>query len=323
MADADVYSLFSGDEASAQEQAMALANALRQRQQQAAQLRGLALGTSLGENPMLAGLNRSATQAADALSGEAGQQQGLLAQAGGQRAGHALQRAMQAQSQRFQAGQGALDRAAQGQVAGARLAIEQARAQREAEKAGREVGTGLRKEFHLLPQVKEFNDINAAFESLKVAAENPSGAGGVATIFSFMKLLDPGVAVMEGDVERIRAAGGPAAKYAHLYEAALTGNPLPPQVRADIVEAASQLYQTRLGQYQQLAERYRGLAQKANASPDDVVPAVGAQRGPTQGGSFSLEAPPARVQVSNGKETLDIDAADLAAAEADGYRRVR
>jgi hypothetical protein len=42
---------------------------------------------------------------------------------------------------------------------------------------------------------------------------------------------------------------------------------------------------------------------------------------PKSGGDFNLS--PGKVRVSNGKETFEVDVADLASAEAEGFKAVR
>lgn len=111
MADADIYSLFMGDEPTAQEQAMALAQALRRKQQAAAGARGLSMVASLGQNPLLQGIQQTAMRAGDSAGMEAQQGQRMLAGAGEMRAGQRLQQLLQERSQAFNAGEAEKDRA--------------------------------------------------------------------------------------------------------------------------------------------------------------------------------------------------------------------
>lgn len=131
--------------------------------------------------------------------------------------------------------------------------------------------TGLRKEFDSLPEVKEFRGMGSNYETLKQAAADPSGPAGITTIFSFMKMLDPGVAVMEGDVNLIRSSGGPAAKWANVYEQALTGNPIPENVRRDILKQADVVYRNKQGLYEKQRKRYEQIAKDGKVEPSRVV----------------------------------------------------
>lgn len=153
--------------------------------------------------------------------------------------------------------------------------------------AGKQVKTEgeLRREFNSLPEVKEFGAFDANYQGLLKAARNHNGVGGTTAIFSFMKLIDPGVAVMEGDVDRIKAAGGPAAQFAGLYERAISGAPIPKSVIDDMVKQAGELHSIRANQVRSLERQYGGIAQQSGADPTRVVVPRGS------GGSFDLTTP--------------------------------
>ncbi len=102
MSDApDIYSLLMGDDPTAQQQAMAMAQALRRKSQDAGYDRGLAQVSSMGANPLLAGLAHSSMAAANQESDEANQGQQMLAGA----AGHRLMAALNAKKESNDAGQ--------------------------------------------------------------------------------------------------------------------------------------------------------------------------------------------------------------------------
>ena len=61
----------------------------------------------------------------------------------------------------------------------------------------------------------------AAYQTL-INTED-TGAGDLALIFSYMKILDPGVSVMEGDVVNVKNATGKMRKTMNLYNSAITG----------------------------------------------------------------------------------------------------
>lgn len=140
----------------------------------------------------------------------------------------------------------------------------------------------LRKEMNLLPEVKAYSQVKPYYQNLKAADEinrqllaqgkSASGAGDLNFIFNFMKLLDPGVAVMEGDVANAQNAGGIPDKIRAQYNQAVAGGRLSAEQRADFMRQAEALYGTREKAYNAVAERYRGLASRRNASADDVAP---------------------------------------------------
>lgn len=92
----DIYKLFAGSEPDAQQEAMAMAAALRRKKQGADGTLGLSQLASLGQNPLLAGLAQSSMGAAGQMGADVRQGQNMLGQAGQFR----LQQAMAAQRQR-------------------------------------------------------------------------------------------------------------------------------------------------------------------------------------------------------------------------------
>lgn len=304
--DADIYSLFMGGQ-DAPAQAQAMAEALRRRRESASLARNAGnVALLTGDRVLSAFGNAQMRQAGEGMQ-EVGQGEGMLAQAGGQQAGRQLQEMLAQRQQAAQAEQGRLQRGMQWDIAGLtdarerdKMAAENERARLKAEKANakapQKAATDYRKEFNLLQPVKDFYGIEAAYEGVKDSIEDMSGTGSTSIIFNYMKMLDPGVAVMEGDVARIRSSGGPAAQYADMYGKLLKGNDLPPEVRKDIIKRATGLFNVRKKQFNSLATRFRGLAEKAGANPDDVAmlldmdePAPGAATpAATPTGSFDL-----------------------------------
>jgi len=57
----------------------------------------------------------------------------------------------------------------------------------------------MRKEYNSLDEVKAFKPVRAAFLKVKQLAEKPSAAGDLALVFNYMKILDPGSVVREGE----------------------------------------------------------------------------------------------------------------------------
>lgn len=130
----------------------------------------------------------------------------------------------------------------------------------------------LRKEFNTLPDVKTFNDVDSAFQKVKSAAGNPSAAGDLSAIFAYMKMLDPGSSVREGEFANAQNAGGIDQKIAAAYNNVLNGQRLTPAQRADFIKQAAGLHQVHRAKYDTAAARYRELATHQGSAPADVVP---------------------------------------------------
>jgi hypothetical protein len=192
-------------------------------------------------------------------------------------------------------------------AAGRAAAAEERAAKAEVPKAAAE----LRKEFNALPDVKTFGEVDAAYQKVKAAASSPSAAGDLSAIFAYMKMLDPGSSVREGEFANAQNAGGIDAKITAAYNNVLNGQRLTPEQRADFIKQAENLYGVHKQRRDAQAKRYGDLASKQGLAPEDVT---GVGVAPVAGG---------RVIVSNGTQTLEIDASDLADAERDGFKRVK
>lgn len=135
----------------------------------------------------------------------------------------------------------------------------------------------LRKEFDALPEVKSFKDVSIGMDKIRSAAQSGTAAGDMALIFAFMKILDPGSSVKEGEYASAKNAQGVPDKVLTAYNNAKDGQILSPAARAEFLKSAEQLYETERARYSATAQRYRGMAEKQKLAPDDVA----VDRGPS------------------------------------------
>ena len=129
-----------------------------------------------------------------------------------------------------------------------------------------------RKEFSSLPPVKQFSDQTSAYGRVVASVDDPSPSGDLALIFNFMKVLDPGSVVREGEFATAQNAGGIDQRTRGLYNRITSGERLTPEQRADFADRATRLYSEAQGQYQSLAEQYAGFAEQAGLPVDQVIP---------------------------------------------------
>jgi hypothetical protein len=142
----------------------------------------------------------------------------------------------------------------------------------------------LRKEF--LDQSKNFIDVRDSYSRLQAVAADPSPAGDISIIFSYMKMLDPASVVREGEQATAQNAAGISDQIRNLYNKVITGERLSPNQRADFVRQGQKLYEQALGQVQKNAKMYEDIAQKSGLNPALAVPDIGiaAQPAPAGGG---------------------------------------
>lgn len=127
----------------------------------------------------------------------------------------------------------------------------------------------LRDEFNTLG--KSFRDVQDAYTRMQQATKDPSAAGDMAAIFNFMKILDPGSTVREGEFANAQNATGVPGAVLNMYNKILTGERLNPEQRADFVKQAGNLYQGQKANYQKLKTNYTELAKRNKLNPDNVI----------------------------------------------------
>lgn len=154
----------------------------------------------------------------------------------------------------------------------------------------------LRDEFNAAN--KDFGAVQSQYQNIVATSANPSAAGDISLIFSFMKMLDPASTVREGEFATAQNSGSAFSKVGAMYNKVLNGERLTANQRADFVGQASSLFSTRQKQSTKVRERYTKLAKRASVDPLDVV-------GEEQAGN---KAPPAGVRKSvGGKNYVQVD----------------
>jgi len=127
----------------------------------------------------------------------------------------------------------------------------------------------LRKEF--TAQAKPFIEIGQAYQKIESAALNPSPAGDISLIFGFMKILDPGSVVREGEFATAANAGGINDRIRTMYNKALTGERLDEKIRADFLAQSRNLIESQRTVSQDLIDRFSTTASQYNLDPSRVT----------------------------------------------------
>lgn len=127
----------------------------------------------------------------------------------------------------------------------------------------------LRGEFTKLSQ--DFTKQNAAFGRIQASANDPSAAGDLALIFNYMKLLDPGSTVREGEFANAQNSGGVDQKVRSVYNQVINGQRLGPKQRADFFDRSKRLFSEADGQQKVREKRYTALSERNRLNPANVV----------------------------------------------------
>lgn len=105
----------------------------------------------------------------------------------------------------------------------------------------------------------------------KVVSAPSSAAGDISKIFGYMKILDPGSTVREGEFATAQNATGVPGKIANLYNKVISGERLSPAQRAEFDQAAGALVQSQKQQYKGIEEHYTNIAKDAGVNPSHIV----------------------------------------------------
>ena len=130
--------------------------------------------------------------------------------------------------------------------------------------------SSMRGEFNT--QSKAYKLVRDAYQKIQRAATGtPSAGGDMSLIFSYMKMLDPGSTVREGEFANAQNAAGVPTQVRNIYNRAKTGQMLAPEQRADFLNQANQIYGAQAESQDLLEQQYTGLAKRAGFDPQNVV----------------------------------------------------
>jgi hypothetical protein len=130
----------------------------------------------------------------------------------------------------------------------------------------------MRKEFNSLKTVQDFALQSSAYGRLAASAADPSPAGDLALIFNYMKVLDPGSTVREGEAASIRNAGNVPQRVIAQYNSLFSGEgSLSEEQRADVLDRAGSLYNAAESSFNKVFTRFSGIAERRNLPIEDVL----------------------------------------------------
>lgn len=147
----------------------------------------------------------------------------------------------------------------------------------------------LRSDYAQLTQQTGFHAVQGSYERLKQSVADPSAAGDLSLIFSFMKILDPTSVVREGEFATAANSGSAWNKVGSVYNKVLSGERLTETQRADFMMQASKIYDTAYQRQQSIDQDYTQKAQRGGINPADVVVNYG-QKPPEA--SVTVKLPP-------------------------------
>jgi len=163
-----------------------------------------------------------------------------------------------------------------------------------------EAESKFRKEYS--DQTKGYQEVKSAYG--RVLASDQTAAGDIALIFNYMKMLDPGSVVREGEFATAQNAGGIDAKVYNLYNQLVSGERLKPEQREMFTKQAERLYGQAQTQeatvrsgIERIAKGYGLNTANIFYTPTEVAPTApaAAPAAPTPGAPISVTAPNGQV----------------------------
>jgi ribosomal protein L7/L12 len=136
--------------------------------------------------------------------------------------------------------------------------------------------TKVRKEF--VGASGEFIKQKDAYDRIQASIQEPSAAGDLALIFNYMKLLDPGSTVREGEFATAQNSAGVPERLRAQFNKVSSGERLGAGQRDDFSNRSEKLYDKALNSQDNRIKQYTGIAERNKLPVQDVIVDLVGQR---------------------------------------------
>lgn len=137
------------------------------------------------------------------------------------------------------------------------------------------LGASLRKELTSSKQYQNLSMAKSAADNIALAAKDPGAYGDLATLFDYMKALDPTSVVREGEQDTFRKTGSFTQSMANTMTKLVNGQSITPEQRQEIVKYTRNRLRTAHNVYKNHAEPTLRQAKRIGADPLEVDPYYG------------------------------------------------
>jgi hypothetical protein len=137
----------------------------------------------------------------------------------------------------------------------------------------------LRKEYY--GQNKGFQEVQRSYDRI-VSTDPTNAAGQMSLIFQYMKMMDPGSTVREGEFANAQNTTGIPGQVLNAYNRAARGEYLNPQQVTEFQNQAEALYSTAANEFERSFQTYRATADEYEFNPERTIPDL---RNPAYGAS--------------------------------------
>jgi hypothetical protein len=129
----------------------------------------------------------------------------------------------------------------------------------------------LRKEYSGSDVVKNYGTVRDYYERIRSGVTAGTGAGDIAAVFSYMKMLDPASTVREGEYATAQNAAGAPEGMRGLYNQLIGGGSLSGKARKQLYDQAQKTYIDVEKNLRDQNSRYGQIAGQWQVSPDNVL----------------------------------------------------
>jgi hypothetical protein len=128
---------------------------------------------------------------------------------------------------------------------------------------------GLRKEYTSL--TGDLRTINDSYARMKSASAVNSGAGDIAVVYSYMKMLDPTSVVREGEYATAENTGGIPEKITNVYNKIISGQRLTPEQRRQFLESGEVIAKDKVDRFGKTRSQFENIAKSSGADPGRIM----------------------------------------------------
>lgn len=168
----------------------------------------------------------------------------------------------------------------------------------------------LRKEFNA--QSKDFQIQLSGADRVNVGAKSNTAQGDIALVYGFMKMLDPTSVVREGEYATAENAGGIPQRVLVMYNKALNGERLTPEMRQAFVAQADEQIKVARKRQDAINQRYSDIASRNGFDPQDIVTTFAPSPGTTAEGTSAPGGGPQPGTIEDGYRFKGGDPGDQA-----------
>ena len=129
----------------------------------------------------------------------------------------------------------------------------------------------LRSEYNAQSKDLGTAEIIGQYKQIQQFAKEPSAAGDIGLVFSYMKVLDPRSVVREGEFATAQNAGGIPDKVRAQYNKAINGKLLSENQRRDFAKQAEKIVTSKLKTQRLINKRYSNLSQQYGVPSSLVI----------------------------------------------------